>query len=95
MFKSLFLAALFLCAGPALAQQQCVPTPSAYEQMTTRYNEARIYAGVLPNGSIAELWASPAGTFSVLITDPRGMTCMIASGENGSAAPAPALAPNL
>ena len=37
--------------------------------------------GLASNGSIVELTKSDKGTWTILLTNPRGVTCLIAAGE--------------
>ena len=46
------------------------------------YSEDPASIGVMSNGSIIEVYASPDGTFTVLITAPKGKTCLVASGDS-------------
>ncbi|MFN0113762.1 MAG: hypothetical protein ACKVPY_03705 [Paracoccaceae bacterium] len=86
---ALFLA---LAAGPALAAQQCAQREQVLKVLADRYGETRRSVGVAPNAAIMEIFASDStGTWTITVTTPNGMTCLVASGENFEAvAEAPA-----
>ncbi len=45
--------------------------------------------GLEKNGAVIELFVSETGTFTILMSYPNGLNCIIAAGENGEAVPAP------
>ena len=72
-------AALF--AMPAAAQQ-CAPREVALDQLGNRYGESRVGAGLAANGHMAEVFTNPvSGSWTIAVTTPDGMLCMVASGE--------------
>lgn len=78
--KALALVAV-LAASPAVAQTECILTPDAYASLTDTYGEERRQVLVLPDGRIIETWANEdTGTWSLFITDPRGISCPLGSG---------------
>lgn len=66
---------LVLAAGLA-----CLPTPQVYDQLTTQYSENRAVAGLNRHGGLLEIWASPEGTWTALITTPDGVSCLFDAG---------------
>lgn len=79
------IAALTLAASAA-----CIPTAQLHTHLAEQYHEARVAAGLTEQGAIFELWASPEGTWTALVTRPDGLSCMIGSGEAVSVWPKPA-----
>ncbi|RNF35769.1 hypothetical protein [Paracoccus methylarcula] len=67
---------LILAAGLA-----CLPTAQVYEQLTETYSETRAVSGLSDRGAILEIWASPEGTWTALITTPDGRSCLLDAGQ--------------
>jgi hypothetical protein len=84
MKNLLLLAFLSSCvAAPAMAQQQCVSTPSIVEKtLREKYQEAPNGLGLVANGQLTTLYVAPTGTWTIVITLPNGMTCLVMSGTN-------------
>jgi len=76
------LVAAFLM--PAQAQQQRMPCAerSVVEQglRGPEHKERPVYRGIA-NDNMIELWLSDEGGFSVIITRPDGLACMLAAGQ--------------
>lgn len=56
------------------------------EEMTDRlkrgFGEAQTGLGLISAAQILEVWSSEeTGTWTILMTDPEGQTCMVAAGE--------------
>ena len=89
-------AMLALALGPAFvfgsasgAGAQMVTLPAAcgehgalVKKLASDYSESRKSVGLSGTGDVVELFASEAGTWSVLLTNVSGVTCLIMSGEN-------------
>lgn len=81
-----------LCAA---ADAQSVPgVPCADRSMATTqlhelYGERRIGYGLAANGSVIELFAAPNGSFTLFATSPRGVSCLIATGQSWEPPPEP------
>ena len=85
--KRFVLAALtggFLLAGchPAMAQAACGERSSLLKQLEGTYQEAPISMGLAANGSVIEVTRSDKGTWTILLTSPTGVTCLMAAGTN-------------
>lgn len=50
--------------------------------LSDRYNEAPKSMGLSADGAVVEVLASTAGTWTILITRPDGLACLMASGES-------------
>lgn len=81
-------AALFL-ALPAQAQAQaagppnCAARAAVVEQLASRYGESRRAIGIAANNAVMELFASAeTGSWTLTVTLPSGLTCLLASGES-------------
>ncbi|AVW92075.1 hypothetical protein [Celeribacter baekdonensis] len=86
--KLLSLAALigafgcFTFPAPATAQNSCGQRDQVLERLGTQYGESRQSIGLAPNNGVVELFASTeTGTWTLLMTHPNGVSCLIASGQ--------------
>ena len=78
-----FSIALGLATVPAKAAgTRCAPRDVALTHLTTKYEEARRSIGLAANGVVVETWASDSGSWTILVTRPDGISCMVASGQN-------------
>jgi ABC-type dipeptide/oligopeptide/nickel transport system permease component len=76
------LVALAL-ATPAFGQSACGERAEIIRVLSEKYGEAHRASGLQTASSMVEVWASAAtGTWTILITQPSGVTCVAASGEN-------------
>lgn len=76
------LMATPLLAAPALAQQNCAQRDQILDRLTSKYGESRQSIGLAPNTGVVEVFASTeTGTWTILMTTPNGVTCLIASGQ--------------
>ncbi len=79
------MAALFfaLIASPALAQAICQPRSAFVEHLKEKYDEQPLAYGLNNDGRLVEVFGSPGGkTWTMIITDTRGLSCVVTSGEN-------------
>jgi hypothetical protein len=84
-------------AAPALAATvpaACAEHDEAFAHLEAKYGERVVAGGLASNGGHLEILVSPDGkTWSVMLTMPNGLTCLIASGEAWEPAPAPPMDP--
>jgi len=53
------------------------------EHLKEKYDERPLAFGLNRDGRLLELFATPDGkTWTLLITNPRGLSCVVTSGEN-------------
>ena len=71
-----------LAASPATAQAVCGPHGEVVKKLEGDFKEARAGLGLAGNGGLVELFVSEKGGWSVLVTRPNGVTCLVAAGEN-------------
>ncbi|RMC37579.1 hypothetical protein [Paracoccus alkanivorans] len=65
----------------------CLPTQQIHTQLADTYHENRVMAGLNNAGAIIELWASVDGSWTVLLTLPDGMSCVMDTGHDYIAFP--------
>lgn len=77
------LLPLISIAVPAEAQgQRCAPRAQVIELLSSRHDETRRAIGLTANHTVMELYASDAsGSWTLLVTLPNGMTCLVAVGS--------------
>ena len=92
MFRSALVlsASIFLgTASVATAQQPlCTERSEVVNQLSNQYSEAPVAMGIANNGGVVEILSSQSGTsWTIILTMPNGVTCMIAAGENWESLP--------
>ena len=80
---SLGFAGVILATHAAFAQgAQCAPRDTVTGTLAQKYGESRRGMGLAGQGAVMEVYAADAtGTWTILMTLPNGMSCMIASGQ--------------
>lgn len=99
MFK---LSAILIATGLGLAsapagiaeepvKSSCEKRAAVLDFLSTRYSEAPVAMGLSKDGGLVEILTSgPGSTFTIIVTMPNGMTCMVAAGDSWeSLAPKP------
>lgn len=83
--RTLASAVIIVALGvPALAQQNpCTQRQQVLRQLASQYEEAPVAMGLANNGGVIEVLSSgDRSTWTIIITMPDGITCMIAAGES-------------
>jgi hypothetical protein len=80
-------AALFSSVGDASAATPCGSHDAVAKTLTTKFKEARRIMGVVNAKAVMEIFMSPQGTWTVVVTDTRGMACIIATGQDWQEVP--------
>ena len=79
--KNLAAVVLALSAFPAAAQPKCGPHDAIVARLADGYGETRQAIGITSGGGLLELFASATtSTWTITITAPSGVTCVIAVG---------------
>ena len=85
---SLGIAFLAVSANAAVAAQQaqCDKRAKVLDLLSQKYKESPVAIGVTTNGGLVEvLSAEEGGTWSIIITAPSGVSCLVAAGEGWQA----------
>jgi len=94
-YKTAILIALivgsFLLSPAALAQPVCGQHNSVSDNLKKSYSEAPVSMGLTPDGGVIEVFASKEGTWTMVVTQPSGMSCLIAIGQSWENLPKPDL----
>jgi hypothetical protein len=79
--KLWLIAAALALATPAAAQAICGSHKEFLSRLAQSHDEAPIGMGLVNNGAVLEILASPKGTWTLIVTHPTtGRTCVVASG---------------
>ena len=78
---------LFSTAGVASPFAPCGSHEVLAKSLTTRFKEARRIMGVVNAKSVMEIFMSPQGTWTVVVTDTNGTACIIAAGQDWQEVP--------
>jgi hypothetical protein len=74
-----------LLAAPAMAQAQgpqCAQRDQVVDLLTQKYGETRQGMGIADNSTVMEVYASDTtGTWTIAVSSPDGMMCLVASGQ--------------
>lgn len=82
---ALGFGAVILATQHAFAQQvsrNCSDRDSVVSRLADGYGESRQSMGLGANNAVIEVYASEeTGTWTITVTMPNGMTCLVASGQ--------------
>ena len=82
MIGSIALSALTTSSATAQAINAfCGDHTEITSRLGKTYGESRAGFGLLDDGRMVEIFTSQQGTWSLLVTAPSGVTCLVASGE--------------
>lgn len=78
--KAAVLAATI--ATPAVGQQNCADRGRLMVQLADQYGETRQTIGMAGSGVIEQFANAATGTWTLTITRPSGVMCIIGAGQN-------------
>jgi len=83
MSIAMIFALGLVVVNPAWGQQhQCGNSIEVRNTLNKKYGETQVSFGVTADGGLAEVLASKDGlTWTIIVSYPNGITCMIANGE--------------
>lgn len=83
LLMTLSIGAMMLATKSAFAQSRnCADHESIVVQLASRYGESRQSIGLGQDNSVLEVFASTeTGTWTITVTMPGGLTCLVAAGE--------------
>jgi hypothetical protein len=82
---SMGFAALIAATDVAKAEQtnRCAPCDVVITRLSDGYGETRRSIGLAANSTLVEMHASEeSGTWSITVTHPNGLTCLVAAGNS-------------
>ncbi|WP_296736555.1 hypothetical protein [Mesorhizobium sp.] len=74
-------AMALLSAFPAQAQVVCGGHADLVAKLAAGFQEKRLGYGVAGQVAVFEVFVSPAGTWTMLVTDVNGRSCILAAGD--------------
>lgn len=75
-------------ATPAVAQAPCGKRDAMVPALAEKYGEAPLFMGISSEGFTTEIFGSAGGgTWTVIMTRPDGLTCIMAAGTSWQAIP--------
>ena len=82
-----------LCSSMALPAQaqgrdQCGPRDQVVQVLNAKYQESQRALGLINEKAMMEVYISPAGTWTMVVTNEAGVTCVLAAGEAWDEMPA-------
>ncbi len=75
-------ALAFAAAGPAAAQSVCGDRAEIIKVLGNKYQELPAAFGIAGQRNLAELFVSKSGSWTMLMTQPQGTTCILATGQS-------------
>lgn len=82
-----FIAFAALPAQAQQTQQVCGERAKIMTHLEQKFSEQPIAMGLTSKGAVIEVLTSPSGSWTFLVTEPSGRTCLVASGENWETLP--------
>jgi hypothetical protein len=85
VFASLMMVGfLGIASGAADAQMPnaCGDRSKIVKRLDSGYSEKPIAMGLAVNGSVVEVFASNKGSFTIIATQPTGVSCILVTGES-------------
>lgn len=77
------IASASVFAETASAQQACAPREKVTLKLEEKYSEKVVWRGLAPSGqALFELFVNEAGSWTVIVSDPHGQSCVVAVGES-------------
>lgn len=71
-----------LAAPGSSAENVCGKRDDIVTRLENGYQEFNSAMGMSTNGGLVELYTSDNGTWTLMLTQPDGVSCLIAAGEN-------------
>jgi hypothetical protein len=74
---------MFTPIAEAETRQACAERAKVIERLAEKYGETRQSMGLHHNNGVLEVYASAeTGTWTILVTMPDGLSCLIAAGQS-------------
>ena len=82
VFLSLLLAAAFAVPAQAEAQTACGKRNEIVKMLSDKYRETPRALGIAGQTNLLEVYTSKSGSWTLLLTQPRGRTCIVGAGQS-------------
>ena len=80
-------ALAFAAAAPAQAQSVCGDRAEIIKVLGSKYKEMPTAFGIAGQRNLVELFTSTTGSWTMLMTEPKGVTCILATGQSWEEVP--------
>lgn len=71
-----------MLASPAVGQQVCRLRGEVLDHLAGKYQEVPVGGGITNSGVLVELLTDARGkTWTIIVSTPNGMSCLVAAGE--------------
>jgi len=83
--RSLVLSAILFSFGApaAMAEPACASRTDVVKELANRYKEIPVAVALANNGELLEVLTSgTGGTWTIILTAPNGVSCMVAAGKD-------------
>jgi len=79
-----YICGLVLCfiSSEVVAQSICGPRAELILRLWDKWQEAQIAHGLVNDNQLMEVFANKSGSWTILITDPSGVSCVAGTGKN-------------
>ncbi|WP_420585168.1 hypothetical protein [Ruegeria sp.] len=82
LFKMTMGLGIMVLAAQQVQARTCAPREDVVKRLAETYGETRRGLGIARQGAVMEVYASDqTGSWTITVTLPDGMTCLIASGQ--------------
>lgn len=69
----------------AYANGTCTNREKLINFLTSEYSETLQVMGLVDNSGVMEIYVSEKGTWTIVVTSPKGTSCVIGAGDNWEA----------
>ena len=91
---ALISAAVLSAAAPASARSICAPHDQMVELLNRQFSEQPAAIGISGNGQLLEVFTAGDGsTWTIVMTTPQGVSCVVSDGLNWDARQRVAMGP--
>ena len=86
LFSAAFVILLAVSTTSAWAQQaRCAPRANLLDYLASTFKEQHVGTGITQQGALMEIMASEEGSWSIIISTPNGVSCLVAAGDDWQA----------
>lgn len=71
-----------IIVAPVHAQSACGKRVDIVKMLASKYKEAPRVLAISGQSNLLEAYVSPLGSWTILITNPQGLACIVAAGES-------------
>jgi hypothetical protein len=85
VLMALIAVAVVILSHSSVAAQaalQCGQRAGVTETLQQNFSEQPVSIGLANNGAVIEVFASQNGSFTIMMTQTNGLSCIIAAGDN-------------